>query len=981
MAGTKPVSKPAKTRTGSGPRSGAPRSIVARTAILTSLVGRLTLAAIGAGAFVAAIVGFSLLRTRTAVTNLERGLYAQLATDAKVRLDRLTGRDRNRLMEAAFSDELYALVERGPAPPDSFLRPSFLDRFANQYGDRFIGLYDLSGKRLLAGPGADQADFESVATSNPFLRTLDNREPTVGFFRAGSNLYWIGGAPVLPTNYADATKPIRGYLVVVQPFLPSHLAPGTGERSARLELAEMSASKDPFRTQVATAGDDSVRIEFALPDVFAQQTTRASLTTSRGEFHAIDATFRNSWIIGLGLAGLFAFGLWFVATRYLVSPAVKTSAALSAVHQGDIPHLINSPSGVSEWTTMVGAINRLISNGRTKSERFDRLTGVVAEGSFERDLLSAEWTVGSRFGQMLGGIDAEADPLEAIARVVHPDDADQVIPWLQSEAPAPRRLSALVRMRRPNGGDWWGRFEAEVGTDLAGQPIRITGRLRDETDDRTAEARRLELAAGIEARGRRQGRLLRHLGLSLRESSGPSVLADRLELTGQAIDRVLAPQAGSFDLHGLMQESLGSDGNGIELLVVPGVPSTVSGDRGLVKTILEALLAMADPTAGRVTLRAEQADKHRPAVIRLVVEDRRTGAVAGLKAALEQSETDDAELRLDTLMIHHLARALGGSTSAEANNGLTRFWVDLPLPGVETPAAPAQDADGPPSWETTSESASTFEPALPPAPAADSSPPRVAVAELVADETILIDLDAAPVALLPVSGRIRAALEVGNQATLRTARIALSDTPIRLTELRGAIRAGESRTVAQIAQAIRTFADALEATPMARRCSDILDAVEGQYLESADYLSQALDNAWQEVERTIAPYLDQTGRAPLETSAIDPATLEQLTATISSDGLGLGNQLVSLFLAEAPARLDTAERAHERADLGGFKSAVSDLKGMCGLIGATRLAEHCSAAAQLGHLPDVGPMIGTLRAELRRVYDVLEPLLGVKAGA
>jgi HPt (histidine-containing phosphotransfer) domain-containing protein len=209
----------------------------------------------------------------------------------------------------------------------------------------------------------------------------------------------------------------------------------------------------------------------------------------------------------------------------------------------------------------------------------------------------------------------------------------------------------------------------------------------------------------------------------------------------------------------------------------------------------------------------------------------------------------------------------------------------------------------------------------------------------------------------------------------------MADAPIRLIELRGAIRAGESRTVANITQALRSIADALESKPMANRCTDILDAVESQYLETAEDLVTALDHAWAEAKSVIGPFSAAAAKPSLASTAIDPATLEQLTATMTNDGLGLGNQLVTLFLAEAPIRLEGAERAIDRGDLASAKSGVADLKGMCALVGATPLAERCSAFGTDLDPTAASPALGELRREYRRVQETLEPLLGVRAGA
>ncbi len=950
-------------------------------------------ARVAAGIAIGALLTAGLLavllnRAGRAVVDLERGHYGQLATDARVRLDRLINRDRNRLVEAAFSDELYALVEKGPAPPDSFIRPGFRDRFVGQYGDRLVAIYGLNGRRLfVTSDPADPALDQAVATNSVF-RMLDNREPTVGLIRNGDRLFWVGGAPILPTNYADATRPIRGYLVVAQPFSGAALAPASGERVGRLELLELKAPGPPFRTRVETAGGDSIRIEFAISDIFAKQTTLAALVVSRGEFRAVEGTLRSLLVIGLLFASLLAAAAWIAATRTLVTPAVKLSAALAPVHNGQVPGLITASSAAVEWSTLTGAVNRLLANGRVAAERFDRMTSVVSEGAWEHDLNSGEWIVSPRFKKLLGYADGETStPIAAFETRLHPDDRDRVLPWLQSELPTPRTLVAAVRFRQPTGPEAWFRLEAEVATDLGGHPIRITGRLVDISAERAAAARVNEVESAALAGLRRHGAFLQAVATGLR-SSDSAVVERQLEWIGRGITGTVAVDPQTFDLHALLQEVSSELGSAVEITVMPGVPSRVTGDRGLIQDLLSFLGRQAD-RSGPVTIRAEQPDRGKPERIRLVVEHLRSEStdaeIADLRSVLDTGESLGSNPALGWLVVHHLSAALGGRASIDREGTTTCAWFEALLPGVvveESPGAPDFGAEGPASWEALREPSATFtpEPSVP--ASADRAARPSGPVELVADATVTIRLDdAAPVAAPPVSDRVRAALGAQESGALRTARIALADTPIRLTELRGAVRAGEGRTVASITQAIRAIADALEAKRMTERCGDILDAVESHYLETADDLVISLEQAWSEVRTAIESFGQSSSDAGAGTSAvIDAAALEQLTATISADGLGLGNQLVSLFLAEAPARVATAERAAERGDLAALRGSLADLKGMCGLVGATTLATQCAAIAAEPGL-EVGPRIAQLRTEYRGVQDVLEPLLGVRAGA
>src|SRR5262245_3188550 len=148
----------------------------------SSLRAAITLAIAGLALVLLAVEGTGYWRLSPAVGALERAQYSRLATETRNRIERLVTRDRSRLREAAFSDELYRLVARGPAPPDSFIRPPFTGWFPRQYGDQFVGLYGLDGTPLFVWSD-EEHDFESVAVENSFLRILDNREPAAGLVR------------------------------------------------------------------------------------------------------------------------------------------------------------------------------------------------------------------------------------------------------------------------------------------------------------------------------------------------------------------------------------------------------------------------------------------------------------------------------------------------------------------------------------------------------------------------------------------------------------------------------------------------------------------------------------------------------------------------------------------------------------------------------------------------------------------------------
>lgn len=942
---------------------------------LATLGGKTAGATIVAALAVLVIGALLLAKASGSIRDLERSQYADLAADARVRFDRLVGRDRNRLMDAAFSDGLYDLLARGAAPPDSFIRPAFAEQFPSQYGDRFVAIYDLGGRRLYTWTDPDQTELETIP-GNPLFRVLDNRDPAIGLVRRGEKLYWVGGAPILPTNYTAADQPIRGYLVVAQPFNPSVVAPAGGSRSGRVELSALEPAKEAFRTRVGPAATrDSVRVEFALADIFAEQNTIATITTSRTEFRLLEGKLVVLSVIGmLAIAALAAAGYW-AATRFLVAPVVRLSQALAPVHSGQAPGLVGSIGAATEWGNVVQAVNRLVSNTRSVNDHFERLATVVADGAWERDLGSGEWTVTSRFRELVGYQAGEFEtPVAALSARLHPDDADttRLLAWLEAEAPVPPALAADVRVRRGTGLAWL-RIEGEIQSGVGGLPSRIIGRLSDHTAARAAEA---EVAAAAQTVANRRVALGRFLtAVAPRLVADPSAVP-LVTIIGRGLAGTLGGVTAPVDLYGVLQESVGA----VELSIMPGVPERVEGDRALLQTTI-ALVLGADEPGRRIVVRVDQPDRSRPERIRIAVEDRTAGrtpadrdTVARIGSVLTTGECRDDEFPLNPMAVHHLATALGGEAGIEADPTGTRRWIIVAMPQLAVVALPAEPelADAPPSWETR-ESDVTFEPE--PQPEASSRPSRpLGRVELVADATVTLNLDdTLPTGEMePIGAGFFARLEAGDPTACQAARVALAEIPVRLSGLVDAARTGEIGAVIGGAEIVTQIATAIDATEVAARCRDVIDAAESQYLDASDDLVLALSAACSRLAGLLAPY-----RSAERVPPIEAATLEQLSASLLEGELGA--QLVGLFLAEGPGRIEAIEEAAGRADWPAVRANAEDLKGMCALIGAEPLAARCTAAiAAVGS--DSWTEAMAIRTEWDRVHHVLDGLMGARAG-
>ncbi len=957
------------------PRPGGTRSLAAgrRSRVQLATLGAKTAAAIGVGALAVVVVGGLLFaKASGSIRDLERSQYASLAADARVRFDRLVGRDRNRLMDAAFSDGLYELLARGAAPPDSFIRPAFAEQFPGQFGDRFVAIYDLGGRRLYAWADPGHAELETVA-GNPLFRVLDNREPAIGLVRQGEKLFWVAGAPILPTNYTAPDQPIRGYLVVAQPFNPSLVGPAGGTGSGRVEITALEPAKEAFRTRVGPAATrDSVRVEFALADIFAQQNTIAAITTSRTEFRLLEG--KLVVLAGLGILAIAALAGagYLAASRFLVAPVARLSQALAPVHAGQTPGLVGSIATATEWGNVVQAVNRLISNTRSVNDHFERLATVVADGAWERDLSSGEWMVTSRFRELVGYLAGEFDtPVAALAARLQPDDADttRLLAWLEAEVPVPPALSVEVRVRRGAGLAWL-RIEGEIRSDGGGLPSRIIGRLSDLTAARAADAEVASAARTVADRRVAEGRFLAAVAPRLVADPGAAPL---VAIIGRGRAGTLGAAAAPVDLYGLLQESAGAG----ELSIMPGVPERVEGDRVLLQRTI-ALLLDAHQPGSRIVVRADQPDRSRPERIRISVEDRTAGraldrdAIARIESVLSTGECPDDELPLNEMALHSLAKALGGEAGIEADPAATRRWIIVAMPqlAVTAPTAGLDLANE--AWEAGGSEA-TFDPEpRPDAPARPSRP--LGRVELVADATVTINLDdTVPTgALEPIGATFVARLQAGDPPACKAARAALAEIPVRLTGLTGAARTGEIGAVIDGAETIVRIATAIEATEVAARCRDVIDAAESQYLDASDDLIAALNTAWVRLAGVLAPFRSAESVPPIEA-----ATLEQLSASLLEGDLGA--QLVGLFLAEGPGRIEAIEEAAGRADWPAVKANAEDLKGMCALIGAAPLAARCAAAiAAVGS--DSWTEAMAIRTEWDRVHHVLDGLMGVRTG-
>jgi signal transduction histidine kinase/HPt (histidine-containing phosphotransfer) domain-containing protein len=924
-------------------------------------------------------------RLSHAVTELERSQDGRLASETRRRVERLVSRDRSRLEEAAFSDDLYALIQRGPAPPDSFVHPAFADWFPRLYGDQFIGLYALDGSPLFVWSQGER-DFASVAVTNPLLRMLDNREPTAGLVRRGDQLYWVAGVPVLPTNYRDPSQPIRGYLVVAQPFGAETLANLTGGQPFQIRLHPISPSKTPFRSDVAsTARGDSAIVRFALADVFAQENTLVELIVSRAEFQGVGRSFGFVALIGGLLLAGFAALAWWAARRWVIAPASEVTIALQPVHNGQLPALVAAPVPASEWVGMTGAINRLIANLRTAHERLDRLGGAVRDGAWEHDFVTGEWSFSTRFRTLLGFSATELPAsAQSFEQLIHPEDREIALVTIQASGGSARPVDLEARLRRKNGEYGGYRFQAEVQTDASGTPVRLVGRLIDLASERAAAVALADVRAELDRSRRTRGRLLLQAGADLAPHH-PSEAA-RIVALGQALTEGLpAGTASTFELCELIEQAAATVGVSPAILPAPGLVTRVAGDATLVRLALTEIIANAARVDhDRILVRLERAD----ARVRFAVVDRGPALTARdqqrIIAPLTTGEppADATDGGLGLMLVREIVRTLGGSAGVEfPADGGTTVWFALDLAPVETPTAPVAEPAGldhdllwaAPEADRTFVSAGD--------PPADAKPARLSgPVSLVADETVVIDLDGPESiereAVEDERPAILAQLEADGHTAILARQLVtafLNEAPIHLAELLGAIKGRTADAAASRVGALEAMAKLIGARELAARTQAATRALETVPLPQATRAVDGIRHELDRLRRLLAPLV--TASPAASRPAIDPETLSQIRSSLAADGQGLGTQLVTLFLAEVPAKLEALERAAAGSDAAALEHAAGDLKGMCGLVGAGPMADLCGALANAGG-PEAGARVGEIRAEYERVRSTLEELAG-----
>jgi len=119
----------------------------------------------------------------------------------------------------------------------------------------------------------------------------------------------------------------------------------------------------------------------------------------------------------------------------------------------------------------------------------------------------------------------------------------------------------------------------------------------------------------------------------------------------------------------------------------------------------------------------------------------------------------------------------------------------------------------------------------------------------------------------------------------------------------------------------------------------------------------------------------------MSAAVLDPSVLEVLRSLTPPGEPDVLREVLTLFLAEVPPRLDRVRNAWTAGDIEGIHRAAHSLKGSAGNIGATALFAVCKELDEKSRSGDVGalgPLVDALGVEYERVETEIARLIGAQ---
>jgi PAS domain S-box-containing protein len=414
--------------------------------------------------------------------------------------------------------------------------------------------------------------------------------------------------------------------------------------------------------------------------------------------------------------------------------------------------------------------------------------------------------------------------------------------------------------------------------------------------------------------------------------------------------------------------------------VQPGVPELVRGDPTRLRQVLVNLVANAVKftAEGSVTVRAYCADGARKsAEIRFEVTDSGIGIEREKIALLFEpfSQADSSTTRryggtgLGLSISTQLVEMMDGEIGAESSPGEgSTFWFSVPF---ET-ARPRRE-DETPEGEPEREDAARSDGAR-----ANGERPRVLVAEDNAVNRLLA------VRMLEKSGYRVDVVQSGREAVDAAARTRYAAVLMdcQMPELDGYAATAE----------IRRREGSLRRTPIIAMTASSMEGDREACLAAGmdDYLSKPMRSGdlASTLARWMSPGPDDRSSEPSPnvngatatsgnggSATVDLSVLEALRSEFDRAGNeALVQELVELFVAQAPERLSALQEAIARDDAGATKAAAHALKGGSASLGAVRMSALCAELEQLAAEANLESAAGPLE-ELEEAFEVTRDAL------
>ncbi len=226
---------------------------------------------------------------------------------------------------------------------------------------------------------------------------------------------------------------------------------------------------------------------------------------------------------------------------------------------------------------------------------------------------------------------------------------------------------------------------------------------------------------------------------------------------------------------------------------------------------------------------------------------------------------------------------------------------------------------------------------------------------------------------VPAEGGVLASLaQAGSAGASLASRLAghfAAQAPGQVRALRQAILAGDQRTAAQLARALRGTARVVGAPAVARLCEEIEIALERGALPDATALA---DELAVEADRAVALL-----GAPEAAGPLDPARVQEIRR-FEEEVPGLLEGMVQLFLETVPRHRAALSAALAADDAAGVRAAAHALKGSALQLGGVAVgarAEALEQAARAGRLEGAAEAVAGIERELDVLCEALAQLV------